>query len=199
MTGRILLALLCSLALPASASEQADPAAPAIDNQPRIWRALSGDTLELDGKTYRLRGVTCPDPSTEAGRAAKALLNTFLRDGRIRCRVSDGAEENLATCTKEGRDMATGMLDSGYCAPRADPDDRRDAALEGQPVTRDRRREDLLVHGPAPGGYCRPTGFRPLACPERARHFPSYVAPGLAPRYRLPEERRCAAAQYACR
>ena len=91
------------------------PPGSAIDRVPRIWRALAGDRVELDGTAYDLRGVICPDPSSDQGRRAKALLNTFLRGGAITCRI----EGDTATCRKEGRDMATGMIDSGLCYPRA--------------------------------------------------------------------------------
>ena len=97
---------------PSLLRSESSSSASAIDNQPRIWRALSGDTMELDGRTFRLAGVTCPDPDTEDGRTAKALLNTFLRSGRIACRVTDTEQ---VSCTKEDRDFATGMLASGLC------------------------------------------------------------------------------------
>lgn len=109
------------LAAPALAAESG---APAVDNAPRIWRAISGDTLELDGKTYRLRGVDCPEPETSVGRQAKALLNTFLRGGYISCEVSG----KTASCRKEGRDMASGMVESGLCEARDEVE--RDAASE---------------------------------------------------------------------
>ena len=91
------------------------PPSAAIDGRPRIWRALSGDRVELDGTAYDLRGVTCPDPSTARGRRAKALLNTFLKGGRITCRITG----DTAACRKDGRDMATGLIDSGLCHPLA--------------------------------------------------------------------------------
>ncbi|WP_135503941.1 hypothetical protein [Roseovarius aestuariivivens] len=90
------------------------PPSSAIDRQPRVWRALSGDRVELDGTAYDLKGVVCPDPGGAEGRRAKALLNTFLRGGSITCRI----EGNTATCRKEGRDMATGLIASGLCFPR---------------------------------------------------------------------------------
>lgn len=113
---KALLAALC-LGLPLAA-QAAETAAPAADNAPRVWRALSGDRLELDGATYRLGGVTCPAPETGAGRAAKALLNTFLRNGYVVCRAADGQ----AVCQKDGRDFAEGLIASGHCsaAPAAD-------------------------------------------------------------------------------
>lgn len=94
-----------------------DPAPRAIENEPRIWRALSGDMLELDGTIYRLHGVRCPDMGEKDGRDAKALLNTFLRGGEIACRVWQSPEGPHATCNKEGRDVATGLIKSGLCRP----------------------------------------------------------------------------------
>ena len=92
-----------------------DGSGSAIGNEVRVWRALSGDMMELDGRVVRLRGVTCPDAATADGRAAKALLNTFLRGGYIECALREDAHGLLGDCTKDGRDIARGMLASGYC------------------------------------------------------------------------------------
>ena len=75
------------------------------------WKAVSGDRIVLADTEFRLAGVTCPPPDTEQGRAAKALLNTFLRNGFVACRVANGSAE----CQKEGRDFAAGLLASGNC------------------------------------------------------------------------------------
>jgi len=76
--------------------------------------------MELDGKVVHLRGVTCPSPDAEEGRAAKAMLNTFLRGGEVECRVTIWLHGRRATCTKEGREIATGMRQSGYCSPSSE-------------------------------------------------------------------------------
>ena len=94
-----------------------DPAPRAIENEPRIWQALSGEMVELDGVIYRLHGVRCPDMAVKEGRDAKALLNTFLRGGKIECRVWQTPQGPHATCAKEGRDVATGLIRSGLCQP----------------------------------------------------------------------------------
>lgn len=121
-----------------------DPASRAIENEPRIWRALSGDRLELDGTIFRLHGVRCPDLDEEAGRDAKALLNTFLRGGDIACRVWRTSDGPQAQCAKEGRDIATGMVRSGLCRPyRAGP---RQEAAASDPV----ETSELLRLGAAP-------------------------------------------------
>ncbi|MEQ8899213.1 MAG: hypothetical protein RID23_19190 [Roseovarius sp.] len=102
VTGRSIV-LIAALLLPGAGVAQEDGAPD--------WAAVSGDEMVLDGEAYRLSGVSCPDPETEEGRAAKALLNTFLRGGYIECRVAGGR----ASCSKEGRDIATGLIRSGYC------------------------------------------------------------------------------------
>lgn len=100
---------------------------------PPVWAAVSGDEVVLEGETYRLSGVSCPDPDTQEGRAAKALLNTFLRGGYIECRVAGGR----ASCTKEGNDIATGLIRSGYCE-----------ATDEAPVP---EAEDVLARDTRPG------------------------------------------------
>ncbi|KZY48168.1 hypothetical protein A3731_28465 [Roseovarius sp. HI0049] len=122
------------------------PAAGMAQSEAPVWAAVSGDEVVLDGETYRLSGVSCPDPATETGRAAKALLNTFLRGGYIECRVEGGR----ASCSKEGRDIATGLIRSGYCegtgeAPVAEEEDV--LARDTRPGT---------VAGEARAGECDP-------------------------------------------
>ena len=147
-------ALLLCLALPVAAQPAGpadpapdlatdaatDPAAPAVANAPRVWVALSGDRLRLDGTAYRLSGVTCPAPETAPGRAAKALLNTFLRNGYVACRVAGGQ----AACHKQGRDFAQGLIASGHCAAAPGPDMPADAI---------RLVRDTRLRLPARGGY----------------------------------------------
>ncbi len=92
-----------------------DPAATARDNKPRIWRALSGDLMELDGLSVRVQGITCPSPDTGKGRKAKALLNTFLRGGNISCEITITDGIALGVCRKDRRDFAKGLAQSGLC------------------------------------------------------------------------------------
>lgn len=187
----------------AHAAETEAISAPAIGNQPRLWRALTGDRLELDGEVMRLKGVRCPDASTDDGRAAKALLNTFLRGGYVTCR----ADGDAATCRKNGQEVADGMLASGYCEQRAEIQPRGPAS--GQDASRQFARD--ARHGPSfhpvrraapgPDRACRPAGLRaqalPLACLDRSPYskcpgFPNRAVaqmPGL-PTGRMEEPRR---------
>lgn len=129
--------LFCCLALPAAAL---DDAAPARENEARVWQAISGDEAVLDGERVRLAGIACPDPETEEGRRAKALFNTFLRGGRVTCNIRDG----WAQCDKEGRDVATGLIESGLCRAIPMP------ALEEETariLTRDPTQEAEMISG----------------------------------------------------
>lgn len=145
MPCRRLCLLIASLALPGAGMAQ-DRTAPAEDNAARVWAAVSGDEVVLDGETYRLSGVSCPGPDTEDGRAAKALLNTFLRGGYVACRIEDGR----ASCSKEGNDIAAGLIRSGYC------DGTGEAAVpqENEVLARDTRAGSAA--GEARAGECDP-------------------------------------------
>lgn len=87
----------------------ADPSASAQGNQPRIWIALSGDTIELDGQRARLSGVSCAPPDSPDGRTAKALLNTFLRAGHVRCTLTETTSHTDASCAVNGSDINAQM------------------------------------------------------------------------------------------
>lgn len=121
----LLAAAFCLGAIPVQA---ADPSAPARDNIPRIWRALSGDRVELDGKAFDLHGVTCPAAHSDSGRKAKALLNIFLRGTKhspgITCTpFGDG---RAVECKRAKQTAAALMIDSGLC--HAADDTRQEAA-----------------------------------------------------------------------
>ena len=141
----ILIVLCCLLPGGAVASESA---APARDNVPRIWRALSGDRVELDQRVFDLHGVTCPAPDTDRGRQAKALLNTFMlgtkHAGGITCTRFG---EDSVDCRRNGRKASDLMVDSGLCHLR-DGGDIRAETGETLRLTR----HDA---GPPPVGYWR--------------------------------------------
>ena len=123
--------LAAGLCLTGQSGQAADPAAPARDNIPRIWRALSGDRVELDGQNYALRGVSCPTPESDAGRQAKALLNTFLLGSKhsrgISCKLFGAGAAASVDCTRNGRTAAALMIDSGLCHAQDGPADLAEA------------------------------------------------------------------------
>lgn len=108
----VLIALLIGSPLWA---REPDPNAPARDGKPRIWRALTGDLMELDGKVLALEGVACEPVVTKDGRRAKALLNTFLRAGHVRCEITTQSNPPRARCAVNGRDLTQSMQTAPGC------------------------------------------------------------------------------------
>lgn len=83
----------------------------------RARKALSGHAFTLDGRNVTLEGVQCPDPGTEAGRRAKALLNQFLHTN-ITCELVARDKANwFGSCKANGRDVARVLIDAGLCNP----------------------------------------------------------------------------------
>lgn len=83
--------------------------------------ALSGDTIQLGGEIFALNDISCPDPSTERGRAAKALANTFLKmDGTMTCDITFEFGGRTGDCTARShigiRNLSEVMRASGYCS-----------------------------------------------------------------------------------
>lgn len=79
--------------------------------------ALSGDRIIINDTEMWFQDLTCPPPETEAGRDAKALMNTFLRVGDIDCLMTRTTGQPWrGACTAEGKDIAEGMRKSGLCS-----------------------------------------------------------------------------------
>jgi len=112
---RYLLVFMLLLASPAFAEDPVSPDATAIKGKPRVWKALSGHEIEIDGKRARLAGITCPDPDTPEGRDAKALVNVMLKSGKTKCRLKMAGGVRQATCTSNGYVMNDVLVEQGYC------------------------------------------------------------------------------------
>lgn len=88
------------------------------------WKALKGDTLNLNGKVMGVHGVSCPPPSVAAGLRAKRLANTFLRGGVVVCMTSvepTGVEK--VDCAKRGNNgltLSQMLVFKTLCVPRRD-------------------------------------------------------------------------------
>ena len=82
---------------------------------------VDGDTLMLDGKTYRLYGVDAADPHQvcldgwPAGRAARAYLGELIRGKKITCALwpGDRPGESEAICRADGVDLGAAMVTGG--------------------------------------------------------------------------------------
>lgn len=88
-------------------------------------RVIDGDTLELDGTTYRLNGIdapefgqTCNGPSGKFPCGADALekLVTLTQDAPITCDpiANDPYGRIIATCSANGEDLGAAMTASGF-------------------------------------------------------------------------------------
>ncbi len=79
--------------------------------------AYSGGQIRFGDMTFRVVGVTCPDPSTEAGRDAKALANTFLKiTGRMTCTSTNGFGDCTAETVDGKRKLSEVLRASGHCS-----------------------------------------------------------------------------------
>jgi hypothetical protein len=120
----VLLALAAG-AGDAAAGQDRRPPAPAATALPAPegrTRAICGDTVEFQGRVFRLEGLLCPDPATAAGQRAKALMSTLLRAPFVACAVTGGtAAAAEGRCSRDGRGVVPGtdfvlaMRRSGLC------------------------------------------------------------------------------------
>jgi hypothetical protein len=79
-------------------------------------RAYSGHEIEFGKNLFTLHGVTCPDPTTEDGKRAKALANTFLRmRGTMRCAIMNGSGDCVHLSTSGIRKLSKVMLKTRLC------------------------------------------------------------------------------------
>lgn len=83
--------------------------------------AVDGDTIRLDGETYRLTGIDapegrqlCPD-GWEAGKAAKAYLEALMAGKSVSCEpeTTDRYGRVVALCRADGEDLQAAMVEAG--------------------------------------------------------------------------------------
>ncbi len=82
---------------------------------------VSGDTIVLDGVTYRLSGIDAPEAEQicadgwHAGVAAAVLLAELTRNRTVSCRAgtADAKSVVVATCHASGVDLAAEMVEAG--------------------------------------------------------------------------------------
>ena len=100
----LLPVLLASLALPASAQTVVD-----------------GDTIKLNGTTWRLWGIdapeiqqACPD-GWPAGVEAKGMLERLMAAGSIECKSKrrDRYGRSIGLCRAGGKDLGAAMVSAG--------------------------------------------------------------------------------------
>ncbi len=88
---------------------------------------LSGDTIRLNGKLLRLSGIEAPDKQQSCmkpgkrrwrcGEAAITALEKVTRSKTLKCVPSggpDASSRTAATCTADGKDIATDLVRGGH-------------------------------------------------------------------------------------
>jgi endonuclease YncB( thermonuclease family) len=82
---------------------------------------IDGDSLQLDGKTYRLNGIDAPEPEQvcpdgwPAGFEAEHYLRELIEGRKVACIAMDGERngEPFALCRADGVDLASAMVTAG--------------------------------------------------------------------------------------
>ena len=94
-------------------------ASPALAQSARV---VDGDTLKVDGVTYRLWGIDAPEleqPCADgwpAGRAATEHLRALIGERHVTCkpRTLDRYGRTVAVCHVDGRDLGADMVTDGH-------------------------------------------------------------------------------------
>lgn len=85
-------------------------------------RVVDGNSLVLDGTTYRLHGIDAPDPAQicvdgwPAGYAAEEYLSELIEGRHVTCTPTTGDRkgEMVAICRADGVDLGAAMVTGGY-------------------------------------------------------------------------------------
>jgi endonuclease YncB( thermonuclease family) len=80
-------------------------------------RVVDGDTLRVDGVTYRLCGIDAPEAGhLPAGQTATEHLRALIRNRQVSCepRTLDRYGRTVAICHADGRDLAADMVADGH-------------------------------------------------------------------------------------
>lgn len=92
-------------------------ASPASANDVRV---VDGDTIKIDGTTYRLWGIDAPETKQMCGDQAGGLLASgtlkeLIRGHQVTCepRTTDRYGRTVALCRADGMDLSAAMVQSG--------------------------------------------------------------------------------------
>src|SRR5262245_48962451 len=91
-----------------------------------VWPAMAqtvidGDSIEVDGKAYRLHGIDAPEPGQicgdgwPAGHEAEEYLGELIAGRQITCMPTSGDRngETVALCRADGVDLSSAMVTGG--------------------------------------------------------------------------------------
>ena len=83
--------------------------------------AVDGDTIKLDGVTFRLWGIDAPESKqlcdgAPMGGAATEALRNLMKGKTIECekRATDRYGRTVALCRADGLDLSAAMVQSGW-------------------------------------------------------------------------------------
>jgi endonuclease YncB( thermonuclease family) len=83
--------------------------------------AVDGDTLKVDGTTYRLHGIDAAEPEQicadgwPAGWAAREYLNELIEDKELDCTTMGNQNgQTVAVCRADGVDLGAAMVTGGH-------------------------------------------------------------------------------------
>lgn len=79
--------------------------------------AIDGDTLKLNGESYRLWGIDAPERSDPAGPAATKALRGLIRGKALTCTRMDTDRygRSVVQCVlPDGTDLACAMIAAGH-------------------------------------------------------------------------------------
>ncbi|CDZ30982.1 thermonuclease family protein [Neorhizobium galegae] len=91
----------------------------------RNVRVVDGDTIELNGETFRLHGIDAPEAGQQCtlplgkswpcGKAAIRSMEDLVLDKAVQCdsRGSDGYGRTIGVCTVNGADINAAMISAG--------------------------------------------------------------------------------------
>lgn len=85
-------------------------------------QVVDGDSLVVDGTTYRLHGIDAPDPAEicvdgwPAGYEAEEYLGELVEGRKVTCMPTTGDREGekVAICRADGVDLGAAMVTGGY-------------------------------------------------------------------------------------
>ena len=86
-----------------------------------VASVIDGDTIEIRGKRIRLNGFDTPERGSMCGQtnvyqAAALTLSDFIGSRNVECAVmgTDQYDRSIATCSVEGADLGTYMVENGW-------------------------------------------------------------------------------------
>ena len=133
-------AALVMMSLSSDLFGRAPPGPERITAEPGHAAVVGGDTLRLDGRVLRLRGVEAPTRGdlcrggVDCGGAAAGALAGLVRDRRVDCRLTSHDERGrpFASCEANGADLSRAIVASGWARAQSGAPELADLELRAR-------------------------------------------------------------------